>query len=108
MRGISLDAKRPHFLVPESSLDLMPKGTQYLSAPRRIARAAAAPARFSSQCAVTMRGISIDGNWHRFSVPEMNSDLMLKGASHLSDACRIVRAVAKRIPIRIHSARRKH
>ena len=79
MRGISLDAKRPHILVPETSLDLMPKGTQYLSAPRRIARTAATPAQFSFQCAFTMRGISLNGNCPCFLVPELTLDSMLKG-----------------------------
>ena len=72
MRGISLDAKRPHILVPGSSLDLVLKGTQYLSAPRRIARAAAAPTRFSLQCAFTIRGVSPEEIQHRFSVPELS------------------------------------
>ena len=54
MRGISLDAKCPHFLMLESSLDLMPRGTRNLSSPRRITRTAATPAQFSSQRAFTV------------------------------------------------------
>ena len=79
MRGISLDAKRPHILVPETSLDLMPKGTLYLLAPRRIARATAAATRFSSQCAFTMRGRSLDAKCHHFLVLELSSDFMPNG-----------------------------
>ena len=93
MRGISLDAKHPHILVLESSLDLRPEGTQFLSTPRRIARAAATPARFSSQCAFTMRGISLDAKHHHILVLESSSDVMLTCTRNLS-ARRPTRAVA--------------
>ena len=94
MRSISLDAKRPHILVPETSLDLMPKGTQYLSAPRRIVRTAAAPTRFSSQCAFTMRGISLDAKCPHLLVLELSSDLVLNGTRILPALCHLTRAVA--------------
>ena len=78
MRGISLDAKSSYILVLESSLDLMLEGTQYLSTPRRIARAAATPAQCSSQSAFTMRGVSHEEYQHSYSAPELSSVLMHK------------------------------
>ena len=94
MRGISIDAKRLHIWGPESSLDLMPNGTQYLSAPRRIARTAATLARVTSRCAFTMRGISLDANCPHLVVPGLNSDLMLNGTRNLSALCRPTPAIA--------------
>ena len=94
MRGISLGGNYPRFLVPELSSHLILKRARNLSALCRPARTAATLARFTSRCAFTMRGISLDANCPHFLVPELNSDLMLNGTRNLSALCRPTPAIA--------------
>ena len=80
----------------------MLKGTRNLSALYRPTRKFASLARFTSRCAFTMRGISLDGNAPRFFAPELNSDLMFEGTRKLPALCRTERTVAmpKRVTYR--------
>ena len=77
----------------------MLKGIRNLSALCRPTRKFASLARFTSRCAFTMRGISLDGNCSRFFAPELNSDLMFEGTRKLPALCRTARTVA--IPKRV-------